>query len=394
VYRADLQIPDDLRTGDQVRMNAVLDSDRKHARGCEVKIPVARARGLDLVVPSEVVVTARPRLPVRVTPLYLAGGRPEPLEISLTIDRGELSRSTLSTVETAELEWTPPRRIEPDQFATLVARAGKLEARARIALLPGPVHVLSISSERPHVREDGAVDSTLVVLARDELDNPVSHVALVATARGRTGAFEAKGPGRYEASYSAPIGGDSHDVVRVEAASGVVATITLGEVEWLQGVFFGARGGYLTNFARVAGPLVLAQVGMRLPLRDLQIDVGLDGGWYSSQHEDSGPISTEVQAMPLLARADYVVDLQPLQLRAYAGPGIMLTRAQVESVNSGRVRTNAVSAMAAAGGGVALALGPGRVVCELGYWYAHVHTDNVEGNVGGATASLGYLAEL
>lgn len=394
VYRAELEFPSGVSHGDRLQVRAALDKRDRYASSCELQVPQARARGIELHAPAELSADAERPVRVRLVPKYVGGGgAPEPIDIALSVDLGELSRRSILTAAEAELVWNLPRRFEPGRKATLIARASGLEARAVIVLRPGQVHALELSTEAPRA---GGGDATFVVLARDRHGNPVRDVALRATARGQLGAFELGEAGRYRASYTAPQGTDKYDrvVVRTEP-SGVHASIVLGELHWLQDVFFGACAGYLTNFARVSGPFVLAQVGMRLPIRALRIDVGLDGGWYSSHHEeDDGATQTEVQAVPLFARADYVIDLQPWQLRIYVGPGVMLTRAEVEAVGSGRTSTSQVSPLVAAGGAVALAAGPGRIVLELGYWYAPVSTDNVEGNAGGASASLGFLAEL
>lgn len=396
VYRAELEFPSGVSASDRLEMRAALGKRDRQVGSCELRVPRASASGLELHAPADLTADAERPVRVRLVPKYPSGSLPTPIDIALSVDLGELSQRSIVTAAEVELQWKLPQRFEPGRKATLIARASGLEARAVIALLPGAVHALELSTAAPRSGRDAGADATLVVRARDRHGNPVDGIELRASTLGHLGAFERAEAGRYQASYTAPPGSDKYDrlVVRAEP-SGVHASIVLGELHWLQGLFFGVSGGYLTNFARVSGPIVLAQVGMRLPIRALRIDVGLEGGWYTSHYqEDEGEIETEIQAVPLLARADYVIELEPWQLHIYVGPGVMLTRAEVAATGSGRTSSSQVSPLVAAGGGVGLAAGPGRIVFELGYWYARVETENVEGNVGGGSAALGYMVEL
>jgi hypothetical protein len=399
-YRVQLAVPTDVRTGEVIPLRARLRDDTAHVSTCELNVPSARLEGVAVsTTPAAVVAAEQIEVQVRVEPRYVAGAEAQSVDIQLEVDLGQLSRSLVRTSQPVDLRWTLPASFAGKTHATITAHAGTLASRTKIELKAGPVDELVLALEDPELRADGKSRTTLRVIARDTHGNPVSHAKLMATSSGgQLGALASKGGGVYEASYRVP--GPTHppEVIEVsDPATGVRErlAVPLGRAE--RSVFLGARGGYLTNFARVAGPLVVAQVGLRLPLSSVKIDVGIDGGWYSSKHTDEhslGRIETSLSAVPLLARADYVFELSAWELRAFAGPGVLLTSAEVASVLSGSQRSNHVGLLLAGGGGMGREVGPGRLVLELAYWHAPVSTAQVSGNAGGATASLGYLAEL
>ena len=399
VYRVRLDVPAGVHEGDIARPVASLSEEPARASTCELRVPIARLEGVALNVDrSTVIATDTTVVKVAVGPRYIAGAEMQAVDVDLDADLGRLSQTKIHTASPVEITWTLPKRLEGKTEAVLAATSGGFSAQVQVTLQPGPANAIRLALGTSDLRADGVSATELSVRVEDAEGNPIADAELTATARGVLSTFEPDEAGGFHAQYRVPNDISPSELIEVrDRKSGLIATLPVSLRRKQSDFYLGARGGYLSNFARVTGPLALVQAGLRLPLRAVRIDVGIDGGFYASSYTDavSGvAIETKLSAVPLLARADYVFELASWELRAFAGPGVLFSRTQVESVTSGSQRASQASLLLAAGAGVSRVLGPGRLVLDLAYWYAAVSNRNVDGNAGGLNASLGYLAEL
>jgi hypothetical protein len=399
VYRVRLAVPPGLEAGAIARPLASLTDQPGRESVCELRVPVARLEGVSLQPSAtSVIATDSTAITLKVGPKYVPGAEMQAVDIELSVEVGELSQASVHTATLTEVTWTLPKRFADRSNAVVTAKSAKFNARARVALLAGPVAEIRLDLEQPDLRADGYSTTVLTAHVEDAEGNPVSGAALIAAARGKLERFEHDDQAKlYRSTYRVPRDAAPEVIEVRDATTGVVGRLAVHLRAPPSEIYLGARGGYLSNFARVTGPLVLAQVGWRLPISGFRLDVGLDGGFYASSYTDAlrgTSIATKLSAVPLLARTDYVLELGRWELRAFAGPGVLFSRTVVASLTSGSQRASQAGLLLAAGSGIGHVLGPGRVVLDLAYWYAPVSSPTAEGNAAGLNASLGYLAEL
>jgi hypothetical protein len=219
-------------------------------------------------------------------------------------------------------------------------------------------------------------------------------------ARGELSRFAEVALGRYEAEYRAPRGFAGSDRVSVsDTASGLHAEATLQLVSGNGPIALAARAGYLTNLARVSGPLLLVSLGYRLPVWQEHVRVSALAGYYTSQtnvptDSASEKLDVGLRAVPLMLRAEYAFRLGIVQLSPLVGAGVLSALSQLSSPSTGAYRDHNLLPLLAAGANAGLALGPGQVSLELSYWAAALDAQTVSGNAGGANVSMGYELSL
>jgi hypothetical protein len=399
VYRIRLEVPAGVHEGDRARLVASLSDEPARQSQCELRVPMARLEGVALSVDRPAVVaTDTPVVKVTVSPRYVAGAEMQPVDIELNADFGNLSQTRIHTASPVEITWKLQQRFEAKTEALLTARSSSYSSQARVLLQPGPPAAIHLALASDDLRADGVSTAQLSARVDDAQDNPIADADFTASARGRVTAFEPEPSGGFHAEYRVPKDISPLEIIEVrDRKSGLVATLPVRLRPEQSDFYLGARGGYLSNFARVTAPLALIQAGFRLPFRALRLHIGIDAGFYASSYTDAASrlaIQTKLSAVPLLARADYVFDLASWELRAFVGPGVVFSHTHVQSLTSGTQEQSQAGLLLAAGGGISRVLGRGRIVLDLAYWYAPVSNRNVDGNAGGVNASLGYLAEL
>jgi hypothetical protein len=161
----------------------------------------------------------------------------------------------------------------------------------------------------------------------------------------------------------------------------------------------GLQGGYLTNFAKVHGPLLQLIAAARLPVLRHAIGVGLQLGYHASQ--SAGPsadqlerIDTRLSGLSALGRASYTFALDPVELWLFGAAGVLFVSSRVSGPLAGTVRESNGVVSYSVGAGADVSAGPGRVGLELSYTRAMLDARALHGNAAGFGATLGYRLEL
>jgi hypothetical protein len=188
--------------------------------------------------------------------------------------------------------------------------------------------------------------------------------------------------------------------VRVrDDASGLSAEASLELVSGNGPIALAARAGYLTNLARVSGPLLVVSLGYRLPVWREHVRLSALAGYYTSQasvptDSTAEKLDVGLRAVPMMLRAEFAFRLGALQLSPLLGAGVLSALSQLSSAATGAYRDHSFLPLLAAGANAGLAWGPGQVSLELSYWAAALDAQIVTGNAGGANVSMGYELPL
>ena len=157
------------------------------------------------------------------------------------------------------------------------------------------------------------------------------------------------------------------------------------------------RGGYFSNFDRVAGPTAAVALDYHLPFAGGErFAVGVDLGLSMSTTNETMPesLTIETRSLPMLARASVWHPVKMVWLYAGANFGPVVSELAVESASTGRIVTTEWTLALGAFAGADVGLGPGRLIFEAGYTRANVDSSMVEGNVLGLQISAGYRLGL
>lgn len=396
VYRVGFDVPPSVRAGELAQLSAAPANRPREGKSCQMRVPLEPPEKLEISLSRASFSPADPQpIRVRITPRYRGAREPEAASMRIVATLGELSAASATSREPVELEWKVPSSFGGQTSAELLVRAGRIQARAALELVPGPLHTLAIASEDAELPADGAAETQLTVEARDAAGNPTGAAALSGRARGQVGAFRNVAPGRYEASYRAPAGLLSEDEIIVQAGAAGLSASHAMQLRAAHSRFaVGGHLGVLTNFAKMTAPMGLVDVSYRLPFARDRLRLALAAGYYQSQHDgpsaDAEPIQTSVRAIPVLLRVDVTVVLASVQLWPLIGAGALLASSNVGASSTGEVQAWHIAPLWAAGAGMGLALGPGRLGLELAYWGAHLSSATVSGNASGAHATVGY----
>ena len=122
---------------------------------------------------------------------------------------------------------------------------------------------------------------------------------------------------------------------------------------------------------------------------------GLEGGYYASQktqrdEDDVEDVTVSARVVPVLARLDYELPMQPLIPRVCLRAGAAWASTEVESDSTAASVTQSWTWALGVGAGAGIAVGPGIAGLEIGYLYAPLEESGLEGNVGGIEATVGY----
>jgi hypothetical protein len=291
-------------------------------------------------------------------------------------------RSTLDPGEGAERESAIEVKIASDP-------ASRASCTAQ---LPGPAARLELIGPQGTVLADGASTTTARVRAFDALGNPARGVALVASAAGRAEVL-AGGEVRYQAPRDFA---RRSDTLVVRTADGKLEVSQQVRLLPLRRPFAaGVRLGYLTNFAKVSAPLLMADFSYRFRPLKQALSLGFAAGlmWSSTTRaaEGSGEeVSLTAAGVPLLLHLGAHVALGRVGLSFGAGGGMMVAWTSFSSPSTGERAGAEVGGAASVYAGLEVPFGRHRPGVELGYLYAPISA----GNIGGLHATAGYRVEF
>ncbi len=402
VYRVELGVPEDVRAGETARVAVALRGAPNARSECSLKIPLELPNAITLALSTTRLSAAEiAPVTVRISLGYPGKRERASVPVLLEVELGKLAATRLRTSSEAETTWEIPASFLGHTRVRITARAADASAHAEVALEPGPIARIRATLEDDTLLADGSSTTELTVHVLDAYDNPVGGSQLMAAAAGRIGAFRELGPGHYRASYRVPFERTA-DVDRItvrEQVSGATGDATIS----LRGVrppfALGVRGGYSSNFARVAGPLVGVLAAYRLPFAKQALTFGFDVAYHYGSDaqrtvDNREQLDVRVDAVPVLARAAYGLTLGDIDLALLAGAGVVLAQTELASATTDTVRAKTTSfAWNAAVRGM-WSLGPGAALLELGYLHSDVASEAISGNLGGAQLTAGYAVDL
>lgn len=292
--------------------------------------------------------------------------------------------------------WHPPDKLDGHTTAHLSARVEGTELRgeAELALDAGPPARLAVEAPKA-VTGDGHATARLKVRAEDAFGNP----AAVTSPKADDGRAELRGvdAGVATLDWRAPSISKAADAdVGVRDETGAAGSVRVHLRAPRRPFGLGLHLGYLTNFARLDAALITLDFAWRLPWLRRNLSIGATTGVYVASYTVPGiePVDVGVTAVPLLARVDYQIPLGPLALFVGVGGGVLLPVVSAKSATAAISTTTEVAGAFAARIGTDIDVRFGRVVVELGYWYAPVSDGVLSGNFGGLTALAGWRIEL
>ncbi|HEY2735062.1 MAG TPA: hypothetical protein VGI70_13795, partial [Polyangiales bacterium] len=266
VYRVMLEIPAEVRAGDVAHLDASLAGESASRHGCQLRVPLESPDRIDLA-PSRSSFRAGDAEPltIQLAAHYPGLREPEATELVFepSIGRVEPAHARAGAAPIT-LRWFIPDALSQLTAATLIVHAGEASARVQLALRPGPLARLTVTTADPRLPAGELATTTLRVDARDAYANPIRDAELSAAASGEISSFEQTRPGHYEARYRAP-GSAMFDLIRVRARGSNVIGSDRVALYAESGFFAGVRVGFLGNFGRINAPIALLQLGHNLP---------------------------------------------------------------------------------------------------------------------------------
>ena len=396
VYRTALVIPNGVQAGERARLSAALAGKPSAAVSCELAVPLERPQRLTVELSrARFVASETEAIRVRVVPEYVGVREKAAFTLGFKVDFGELSQTRVSAREPLELTWQLPQQLGARSEARL-SLSGDLRRTLIVPLQAAAIEALDAQAAPARLPADGHSAARLRVTVRDRFGNPVRGAQLSATARGALSELTEAEAGVYEAEYRAPLGEPGDDViVLVDAESGKKAEAAIEMWSRGGGFSLALHAGYLTNFARVAGPLVELELGYRLPLLRERLSLSLLVGYYQSSTriaaaDGGGRVRAKLWAAPALLRVAYTIPVGPVDLAPLLGAGVLSATTQVSSAATGSIDDRELTPLLTGGMTFGVALGPGRICLTLAYFWAVLKSDNVTGNAGGPHATLGY----
>ena len=404
-YLSPLALPPNVTLGEAVQLAAQIEGEADSRVTCHTTVAGEAPNRLRLsVTPESWVADSRQPLIVQADASYSGQRKSRAVPLQISADFGETSGFQEQTTALYQATWRLPAKLDGRRQAKLqVQTVGPRPVKAElvVALQPGPPTALKVIAQPAHLKADGHSEAQLVVQVVDAEGNPVDLAPEVVEAKGTISPFTAVSPGIFTATYRAPRSSAlDHDEVIVRVGK----THTVGSVHialapasdrWrLWGAF-----GYATNFAKVHGPIGAAGGGVRLPLLREGVIVGADVAYSVSQTSELDATGTETVSInttvvPISARATYELRLARLSPYLGVGAGLGIARVDVSSPSSGRFTRWTANPTLAGMAGTLVRLGPGSLLVEFLYRTISVSVPNISGNVGGLSASVGYVYEF
>jgi hypothetical protein len=398
-YRAELSLPDEVPSGQALELSAQVVGEQESTATCQTQVPGESPNDIALVLsrPSYRAGSGQ-RVRVQVQLKYAGKRRPRRIPLRVRVDFGAVTGLRELSAGRYEASWSVPDQLGNRSRATVRVRTAVsplLQAEQVLELEPGPVARLDLEADRTRLWADGQSQCSIVAHVRDAAGNGVTGVGFTAHAAGQLDRFVPQAPGVYTARYVAPVSSGGTDLVTVRDSQGrAQAQLAISLIPGRR-VLGWLRGGYLTNFGRVSGPVVWGGAGLRLPEVEENAVVGGEVGYYASRSADRDAAGLEdvtvaVTVMPLCLRAVYEFPLAPVVPYLGVGTGLSFAWTEVSSDSSGTTKDFEVLWAVSARAGAAAAVGPGRLAAELGYLHSDVDEPVLEGNIGGAEFTAGY----
>ncbi len=369
-------------------------------------------------------VTLRPGPPssleVQFEPQQFVAGSPEPVRVTVvaTDERGNRTRAPaglqlltdVGTVEAAEDgngAWLHlPNQLGERTEARVEAVVGELRLEALLPMRPGAPSAGEVQLVR-HMARAGGDPLLAQVMVRDAFGNavPDARLRISSTPQGEA-SVSASGTGEYDVTYrfgsEAPRGDAVLELKSEEGPLSLSASAVVLPHQRALGVALGAFLNANSNFvaARSAGPSV--QVAFRPGRSPFEITVqggmSFHDAFRVKDDENRSAIKvTELTRTSALLGLRYSAPLGAF-LSAYAAiaGGVDWTRSTltVEDLPIELASSDLDRHLAIRGGaGLSWALGPGRLLGELGGGWSP-GKGQVTGNLEGASLAVGYLLEV
>ena len=244
-----------------------------------------------------------------------AAGNPADDRLQVSASPGAALVSALGAGE-AEAVISLPPRFEGASALLLEARCerGSATAALSLPLLPAAAAVARIEPSLPSVRADGAGRLPLRVLVADRFGNPVQAAVETAADSGAAGPATAEGVGVYALGYLPPVLRERGSaLVRVRAGD-AEASVRVQLSPEPHRLALTPKLGALSNFGRIASPLLGLEASLRFDLLGLPFAALAEAGWFFSSHSDQ-PVGTPAVS----TREDYLVLSAGLSLRPFVG---------------------------------------------------------------------------
>lgn len=395
VYELLYDAPAEARIGDELELSVGLAGDPGPPAACRAAIPGEPPAIVELALGAPAY-RAGSGAVIEVTVDTRYTGRLPPLiaPIALETELGELSEPARAADGRYTATWRVPNAFGGRATARVRARAGDAtSAWSELALQPGPAVAVEVSASAPAVRADGRTIVTVTARVVDAHGNPVTDAALTVRARGQLTPFVAR-DGVYAARYTAPVAHDDGvDRIAVTAGSAPPAELAVHLIGVRKRVAITGRAGYLSNTGKVGGPIVAVDAAWRPFPRVDAVAIGIELGAYRSAHTAMA-VTTEVTAVPALARVTAALGLGPVTAYAGGAAGAVWSNVLVSSDDAGEVGAGGWSLAVGGLAGAELPAGPGLAVGELGFLRASLDDDAASGNVAGFHATIGYRLEM
>ncbi len=382
----------------RIEVRAALEGEPSSAGHCSMSPIGDSPTALTLTASSAAFVAGSGPLAIRATLQYPGTHPPRVVEIELSADTGTLvDRQEQATGAT--VRWQLPDRL-PGPRAILRAHVVKpaLAAELVVPLAAGRVERLIVLDAPGSRIADGASRGELTVRAEDAFGNPAPAAGVVGSAQGHVAARAPVEGRSVTLDYIAPFsrrGGQDRVTLR-DPATGASTSLAIRLLAAPRAFALAARIGYLNNFGKLGGALVLADLLYRLPWLRRNLSVGVEAGYYHAEHDQGGadPIVLTVDAFPVLARVSYQIPLGIAAIYLGVGGGVLVPVSSTRSSTIGNQIATSALGLFAAHLGADLDVRFGRLVVEVGYLYAPSGDPALAGNFGGIAATGGYRVDL
>ncbi len=408
VFMVPFEVPDEVETGEVAEFEARTKGGG--GSSCSMPVPLEAPRALKLSA-SRNSLTADDAGSVVLTAdwEFLGARNPRQVQPLVSVSLG----SVVSVEQTSPTRHVITWRIPPFFSGASKAEAtvsfkseNTLSATQEVELSPGRLRRLDISVPEQPLPANGLATGRLRVAGYDAHGNRSAIRGLkLVRSKGRVSNFQRQADGSFGAEYVA-LESDAlrlDEIVVEETESGVRGTAGV-QLRPQAGRIWGfARLGYLHNFGKVRAPLGVLGLGARLPFFDGSLAASVGVGIYQSDTEAlsalGGAGSTEtveisVTGVPLLVRAEYQIPWDVVTFYPGVELGALISSASASAPAIGKQEARGASAVLGGIVGASFALGPGRPMVELGYWYAKLDQAWINGNAGGLHGTVGYLVSL
>ncbi|HUU00598.1 MAG TPA: Ig-like domain-containing protein [Myxococcota bacterium] len=285
-------------------------------------------------------------------------------------------------------------------------------------LLPPRPAVIEVEAGSFEMLADGESQSTVRLLAKDKVGNPLTGVGIEAHASiGSVSRVLDDGQGRYHAIFTAPRGKKSKKV-RIDFRAGsqpqapaarVVITLRPPPepVLPLPVVSVGILGGLTTNFGRYTSTLLALDGAYRLPFAAGMLYLAIEGSFRFGSQEKPSADGIAVETGVDLASLHLALIFKPFPRARFSplagiGGGAEFVQWFVKPAGGSRVQGHALLPGSQIFVGCELRLGGGALFVLLRYGYAFLDEEakasqagasggsHLRGNVAGLDAAFGY----